>query len=307
MQISTAFYFQNTSKQLSDLQTSLAQTQNQLSTGKQITQPSDAPDQAAALTRLQSDITRQEGYQTTLTTVNDRLTSEETALTSASDVMTRIKELATEAASDTLSASDRSSIAVELGTLRDQLVSLANAQDGSGNYVFAGSNASQPAYAQNASGQVVYQGDQTRMQVNVGDDRQLDLNMPGTDAFVNVVRTDANGKPYGVNFFQALDDLTQAVSNSDQANIQRGISEVNTLSDGISQGLGEVGANQSVSDMQSSVLDAVKLTLQTSQSGIQDLDYNTAATRMNQEELALQAVQNTFAQIAQMSLFKYLS
>jgi len=307
MKISTTRYFQQSSQQLSDIQASLSQTQEQLSSSKKITKPSDAPDQAAAITRFQSAIARQQGYQDTLKTVNARLSSEETALTSASDVMARIKELATQAANDTVSDEDRKSIAVELGTLRDQLLSLANTQDGTGNYVFSGSKSSQPAYAKNASGQLVYQGDQARMQVNVGDNRRLDLNLPGSDAFVKAVRTDSKGNQSGVDFFQALDDLTQAVSSSDKTNIQRGISEVNTLQNGISQGLGTIGANQSVADMQTSVLDAITLTLKTSKSNIEDLDYTEAATRMNQQELALQAAQSSFAKISQLSLFKFLS
>lgn len=306
MKISTSYYFQQSTQQMSDIQASLAQTQEQLASSKKITKPSDAPDEAAAVTRLQSAIARQQSYQDTLTTVNARLSTEETALTNASDVMTRIKELATQAASDTASAQDRQSMAVEMSTLRDQLLSLANTQDASGNYVFSGSKAHQPAYAQNAAGTLVYQGDQSRMQVNVGDNRQLNLNLPGTDVFAKSIRTDNQGQPYGVDFFQSLDDLTQAINSSDMANIQRGLSEVDNMQNGISQGLGDIGANQSAADMQSSVLSAVTLQLKTSQSGLQDLDYTEAVSRMNRDQLALQAAQDSFAKISQLSLFKYL-
>jgi len=39
-----------------------------------------------------------------------------------------------------------------------------------------------------------YQGDQTRMQVQVGDQRSIPLNRSGSEAFVGVVRTDATGQ-----------------------------------------------------------------------------------------------------------------
>ena len=74
----------------------------------------------------------------------------------------------------------------------------------------------------------------------------------------------------------------------------------------MSNGLAEVGTTQSVVDMQNSVLDQVILNLKTSLSNVQDLDYTTAVTKMNQDQLALEAAQNSFAKISQMSLFNYL-
>jgi flagellar hook-associated protein 3 FlgL len=306
MQISTSLYFDRASQQMSDVQNALTQDQTKLSSGKQVVQPSDAPNKAALITRIQTQLSIQNTYQSTLTTINTRLTGQETALKSVSDVMARISELAVQAANSTVSSLDRKNIGAEISALKDQVVSLANSQDSNGSYLFAGSQVSKPAFGPDASGNVVYQGDESRMTVNVGDNRQLAMNMPGTDAFTNVARTDASGNTTGVSFFQSLTDLANAVTNSDNTNIQRGISELNTLQQGVSNGLAEVGTTQSVVDMQNSVLDQVILNLKTSLSNVQDLDYTTAVTKMNQDQLALEAAQNSFAKISQMSLFKYL-
>lgn len=308
MRVSTTQYFRQTTDQMNKLQSDLAKTQEQMTTMKKINSPSDAPDQASTVTRLQTTLARQQSYQDTIKTVNTRLSSEETALTSASDVMDKIKELAVQAANDTLGTTDRQTIATEIGSLRDQLLSLSNTQDAEGNYLFSGSKAGQPAFAQDASGKVTYQGDQARMSVNIGDSRQMDLNMPGTDAFVHVTRTDATtGQTTGVGFFQSLDDLVSAIQSSDQSGMQRGISEVSTLNTGVSQALGKVGNDQNVADMQNDVLDATVLQLKTSQSDIQDTDYTEAATTLSKQTLALQAAQSSFAKISQLSLFQYLT
>ena len=306
MKISTTQYFRQSTQQLNSIQSDLTKTQEQLSTMKKINNPSDAPQDAASITRLQTALARQQSYQDTIKTVNTRLTAEETALTSASDVIAKVKELAIQAANDTTSAQDRQTIATQITTLRNQLLSLANSQDAEGNYLFSGSKANQPAFGPDASGQMVYQGDQARMQVNIGDSRQVNLNMPGSDAFVRVTRTDAKGDTVGVGFFQSLDDLANAVQSGDHANMQRGISEVGTLSDGISQGLGQVGADQTVTDLQASVLDAVMLRLKSNKSDLEDTDYTEAATKLSQQSLALQAAQNSFAKISQLSLFQFL-
>ena len=306
MKISTTLFFDRASQQLGNVQSNLDKTQEQLSTGLQIVKPSDAPDKAALVTRLQSELSRQTSYQDTLKTVNVRLTAEETALKNTSDVMYRIKELATQAANDTLSPQDRQSVAIELQTMRDQLLSLANTRDSNGNYLFSGSKSSTPAFSQDAKGQVTYQGDQARMKVNIGDNRRINLNLPGSDVYTRVVRDDGKGGKSAVDFFKSMDDLVSAVKTGDHTNIQRGLSEVDTLQNGISEGLGQIGADLTVVDMQNNVLDQVVLNLKSTKSDVEDLDYTAAITKMNKDQLALQAAQSSFAKISQLSLFQYL-
>jgi flagellar hook-associated protein 3 FlgL len=307
MKISTSLYFDRATQQLGGVQSRLTKVQEQLSTGLQIVKPSDAPDKASLVTRLESELARQSGYQDTLKAVNVRLTAEETALKNTSDVMFRIKELSVQAANDTLGLQDRQSIALELGSLREQILSLANSQDSNGNYLFSGSRAGEEAFSKDSSGRILYQGDHARMKVNVGDNRRMNLNLPGSDIFTRVVRDDGKGGKVGVDFFQALDDLTQAVKTADRTKIQRGIGEIDTLQIGVSEGLGQIGADLSVVDMQTTVLDQVVLRLQTTRSDIEDLDYTEAITRMNKDQLALEAAQSSFSKISQMSLFKFLN
>jgi flagellar hook-associated protein 3 FlgL len=307
MKISTSLYFDRATQQLGGVQAKLSKVQEQLSTGLQIVKPSDEPDKASLVTRLEGEIARTLSYQETLKSVNVRLTAEETALKNSSDVMFRIKELTVQAANDTLGTLDRQSVAREISTLKEQILSLANSQDSNGNYLFSGSKATQPAFSKDATGRVIYQGDHARMKVNVGDNRRMNLNMPGSDAFVRVVRDDGKGGKVGVDFFQSLDDLVTAIQSTDRSGIQRGISELDTLQNGISEGLGQVGADLTVVDFQNNLLDQVKLRLETTRSDVQDLDYTEAITRMNKDQLALEAAQSSFAKISQMNLFKFLN
>jgi len=307
MKISTTLYFDRATQQLGNVQGELAKTQEQLSTGKQIVKPSDAPDKASLVTRLESELGRQTSYQETLKSVQTRLQSEETALKNTSDVLVRVKELSVQAANDTLSPADRQSIALEISSLREQILSLANTQDTNGNYLFSGSRVGEPAFGPDAKGQMVYQGDQARMKVAVGDNRRMNMNMPGSDAFVRVVRDDGKGGKVGVGFFQALDDLAKAVKTSDQTSIQRGIKEIDSLQQGASDAVAQIGTDLNVVDMQNSVLDEVTLRLKTTKSDTEDLDYTKAITKMNKDQLALEAAQSSFAKISQLSLFKYMN
>ena len=307
MKISTSALFDRATQQMSTVQTSLAKSQAQLASGKQIVTPSDAPNQAASIQRLQSLMNRQDSYAETLDAVKTRLQGEETSLQSVSSLLMRIKEISVQAASDTLGATDRHALAIEMEGLRDQILSLANAQDTMGNYLFAGSRVSQPAFAPDPSGAVAYQGDQTRMRVSVGDQRSVQLNRSGSDAFVRVVRENSDGVKTGVGFFQALDQLTAAVQGSDRLAMQRGIGEIDAMQNGTTLALAQVGTDMNVVDAQTAVLDETRLTLKTTMSSIQDLDYAAAITQMNKQMLSLEAAQSSFGKITKLSLFNYIN
>jgi flagellar hook-associated protein 3 FlgL len=307
MKVSTSMFFDRASTQLGNVQGSMAKTQEQLSTGKQITKPSDEPDKASLVTRLESEIARQKSYQGNIKSIEIRLMAGETALTSTSDVMFRMKELAVQAANDTLGAADRKTISLEMTELRNQIVSLANSQDSNGNYLFAGSRVSQMPFAPDAKGVLTYQGDQARMVVAVGDNRRMNLNIPGSDAFGNVVRDDGKGGRVGVGFFQSLGDLINSVKGSDRVAIQRGISEIDTLQQSVSDATAQVGTDLNVVDSQANVLDEITLRLKITMSDIQDLDYTEAITKMNKDQLALEAAQSSFAKISKLSLFNYIN
>ena len=307
MKVSTSLFFERASAQLGNVQGSLAKTQEQLSTGKQITKPSDEPDKASTVTRLESEMARQKSYQETLTTVQTRLTSQETSLRNVSDVLIRIKELTVQAANDTISAPDRKAIGLEIIGLRDQLLSQANAQDTNGNFLFAGSRSTQAPYALDANGHITYQGDQSRMKVQVGDNRRMNANTPGSDVFLRVIRDDGKGNQVGVNFFEALKDLSDAITNGLPKDMDRGLGEIDILQQGISNATAQIGSDMSVVDMQNSVLDETTLRLKSTLSDVQDLDYTEAITRMNKDQLALEAAQSTFAKIAKLTLFNYIN
>ena len=306
MKISTHLLFERGSAQMSSVQTKLTQTQAQLAQGKQVINASDAPNQAATIQRLKSILSRQESYQSSLNTVKARLEGEDTTLQSVSNLLVRAKEVSVQGANDTLSAADRKSLGTEMQALRDQLLSLANTKDSNGNYLFSGSRVKQPPFVETANGSPVYMGDQTRMNVRVGEQRSIPMNRTGTDAFVPVARADINNRESGVGFFQVFDDLIAGLNDSKGTAIRRGIGEIDALKQGVSLAQAQIGTNLNVVDQQSSVVEDTTLNLKTTLSSIEDLDYASAITKMNQQMLSLEAAQNSFAKISQLNLFNYI-
>ncbi len=306
MKISTNLLFDRGASQMSNVQTQLTQSQAQLAQGKQIINASDAPNQAASIQRLKSILSRQESYQSSLDTIKARLQGEDSTLQNVSDLLVRAKEIAVQGGNDTLNAGDRKALATEMQALRDQMLSLANTKDSNGNYLFAGSRVKQPAFVETVNGSPEYRGDQTRMNVRVGEQRSIPVNRTGTDAFVPVSRVDADGKVSGIGFFQVKDNLIAGLNTSKGSDIRRGVGELDDLMQGLSLARANIGTNLNVVDQQSSVIEDTTLNLKTTLSSIEDLDYASAITKMNQQMMSLEAAQSSFAKVSQLNLFNFI-
>jgi flagellar hook-associated protein 3 FlgL len=87
-----------------------------------------------------------------------------------------------EASNGTLSDTDRSTLAAVLKDSRDALLGMANAKDGSGQYLFSGAKGNTPPY-QDINGNVQYKGDQGQRKVQADGTRQISASDVGTDIF----------------------------------------------------------------------------------------------------------------------------
>ncbi len=302
MKISTSFLFDRATERMSTIQNKLATTQAQMAVGKQILAPSAAPDQAAAIQRLKGEVERQVSHMRTLEVAMRRYTAEETALSSSNDILIRMKELGIQAANDTLAPDDRKAIGVEMKALRDQLLSLGNTRDDSGNYLFSGTRVNTPAFAEDASGDVVYQGDQTQTRIPAGVERTVQFTRAGTDVFSRVVRDDGQA----VGFFDALDQMIDGVNSSRTGRIQQGIADITQMHNSLTLSQAQNGSDQVVLQSQLDVLDENTLRIKSTLSEIEDLDYAEAVARMNKEMMGMEAAMGSFAKISGLSLFDYI-
>ena len=302
MKISTAFLFDRATERMSAIQNKLATTQAQLAVSKQILSPSDAPDQAAAIQRLKGELERQDSHVRTLDVALRRYSAEETALSSSNDILIRLQELGIQAANGSLGSNNRLAISSEMKALRDQLLSLGNTRDDSGNYLFSGTRVNTPAFAEDSNGDVQYQGDQTQTRIPAGVERTVQFTRAGTDVFSRVVREDGES----VGFFDALDQMIEGVTSNNDSAIQQGIGDVIKMHSSLNLSLAQNGSDQSVVQSQMDVLAETSLRLKTTLSDVEDLDYAEAVTKMNKEMMALEAAMGSFSKISGLSLFDYI-
>ena len=305
MKISTSQLFDNSVNQMNRQQSKIAEMQAKLASGKQIVKPSDDSEKSAVIQRLQTAIDRQSVYERSLDTAENRLASEESALMSSERILQRIRQLAVQSNTDTLSVDDKEILANEIISLREELLSLANTRDANGNYVFAGSNVQSKAFDVNADGDIIYQGDKTQTSVDISDQRRLVLNRAGDEVFASVDRV-VDGDTQDISFFKVIDDFAQALAADDEDALNLGLEEISSITEGMGASIADLGSRISTVSNQREILEDTNLRYQDLLSNAQDLDYATAVTKLSAELLSLEAAQASFAKISQLSLFNYI-
>lgn len=304
MKISNLRFFEQRTSELMAGNQRLADIQAQVASGKRVNAPSDAPQLTARVQDAESVLARQDAYLRSLDSVQRKLELQETQMRSASDVLLRVRELAVQAANDTNDSTARKAIATELRTLTDFMQSLANTRDESGNHVFGGSATGQPPFERGEDGRVAYQGDATRVEVEIGPGRLMVLYRSGTEVFAPLV--DPQDDAQRVGFFDALGQLADDVEAGNQAGMQQGLANLDSLEESISLALGEIGGRMNIVDRQRDVVETEQLRMREVLSELVDLDYAEAITRLRREELALEAAQGTLARISRLSLFNFI-
>ena len=185
MRISTASVYQNATNNFNDLQASIANSTNQVSSGLTLTSPADNPTASAQvlIASQASSINTQFGVNRA--NLSGALNGADGVLAGVTNTMQSLSSQIVAANSGALNASDRSSIAQQLQSSLNQLMSLANSTDSNGNYMFSGTAVGTPAYSTTSNG-AVYNGNQVSQMLQVNSTQQLAATQVGSSIFGNI-------------------------------------------------------------------------------------------------------------------------
>lgn len=143
MRLATANTFESTVDNITSRQLDLANLQDKVSSGQRVTKASDDPISAARAERALSRITQLQAEQRALNVQRDSLAIAESTLGDATSLMNRFRELAVSVGTGSMSGPDRTTIANEMQSIRDQVFSLANTRSSNGVYLFSGLESAQ--------------------------------------------------------------------------------------------------------------------------------------------------------------------
>ena len=184
MRISTSMIYDINVATMNQQQASLLQTQQQLATGVRLINPSIDPAAAAqALAVTQANATNTQ-YTANSSTAQGTLSIMGTTLQNVTSSLQSIRSQMISAGTN-LTTSQRQSLATSLNAQLQQLVSLANSTDGTGNYLFSGFQAKTQPFSNTAAG-YAYFGDSGQTKTQVSSTLQVGTTLSGADIFMRV-------------------------------------------------------------------------------------------------------------------------
>lgn len=300
MRVSTAQIQSQSINAMLDRFSDLAKTQLQLSTGRRILQPSDDPIGAIQVLPLKEIVARHEQYGENSDVAEGRLILEDSTLGEITNLLIRVSELVIQGNNGALNAADRTAIGQVLRQNLASLMSLANTRDGTGEYIFAGDNVDTAPILENPPGTFSYTGDTGQRNLQIGATRQLPVGDSGDVIFMNIAFSGGGTQ----SLFETIDTLIADMeANTPNTTV---LDDIQSAMDNVLSIRSRVGARLNAIDSHRVINDELILRSQQTIANIEDLDMIEAISRLNLELVGLQASQQVFVRIQNLSLFNYL-
>ena len=300
----------------------LSQTQEQLSTGFQINQPSDNPYGAALAISLNGQVAAYGAYQSNVSQGTAWVESASTSLESIQQATQTVRSLVVEGANGTMSSNDLQDAAQEVMQYMAQIKQSADAQY-NGSYIFSGDNVSaepwQPtATAADPPGEDTYAGNQNAISYAIGPSTQIKVNANlysvmgngntgGTAAASSgggAVNADGSGGLLAT-LRSIYNDMTGTAGGT-QNDLQNQLKNLDTNISSLEGIQASVGATQDSLQMASTRLTALSTSAQTDAGNVQDTDMAKATVAFSTEQAGYQAALQSAADIIQTSLLNFL-
>lgn len=300
MRISTA-QFQRQSLELMQKQAvDLAETQQRLAMGKRILVPSDDPLALTQLLPLKTTVSTYNQYERNSGVAEYRLELEDIQLSNFGNILTRVNELAIQANSGAINSSDRSAIATEIRENISNLVSIANTQDANGDYIFAGDNVKTTPIVEAPVGTFTYTGDQGTRNIQIGQTRLISSGDSGRTIFMDVPFSGGGNQ----DIFTTLSNYATSLEANTPSSVI--LTDVQAGIDNVLQTRTTIGARLNSIDIKTEDNEGRILRAEVAIGRLEDVDFAEAVGRLSLQLASLQASQQAFGRIQNLSLFNYI-
>ena len=269
----------------------LADLQEQMSSGRQITKPSDNPTGTVTALQLRSQLSQLKQFQANSNDALGWLTTVDSAYGSITSQLEQVRTLVVQGMNTgTGNPASNGALAQQVDQARASLLSLANASY-QGRPVFGGTTAGSVAFDTSGS----YVGDSGTVTRTVGSNASVDLNTQATATF------GANGS----NLFDLLSGIANDL-RTNPANLGSDLTQLDARQLAITSDRSLAGAKyQRIQTVQSAAsTNSLQLTSQLSD--LQDIDLAETVVQVTSANTAYQAALATTAKVGQISLMDFL-
>jgi len=299
MAISTRIYNEQALSMLNRITGDIQDVQSRIATGKNVLKASDNPAVSTKISFSRDQKLMLERFNTNIGVATNRLEQAEVAISTMVNVMQRTYELAIQARNGTNSPADLKVIGVEIKNLRDQILSLSNSQDASGNYLFAGYRVGEKPFVEDSEGAVNHNGDAGIHTLQISKNQRIATGLDGADVFLRV--------PYAKGVTSLFKTLDSMVENLNTGNFDETyINQMNEAIEHFSLQQTRIGSQINRASLQQEVNDSRLKLMEEDISNLEDADIAKLVTDLQSKIVSRNAAQQAFVKISQDSLFNYL-
>ncbi|MDM7830531.1 flagellar hook-associated protein FlgL [Cellulomonas edaphi] len=279
----------NTLANLQGNLTAMSALQSKLSSGKNITVPSDDPAAASDMLQLRGDQRAISQYQRNTSDADSWLTTVDSALTGSLATLRRVRDITVQGGNGALGTTSREALAAELDGLRSALLAQANTTY-MGRTVFAGTSDAGVAFDASYS----WTGTGAPVERRVGADATVRVDADGAAVF---------GTGAG-SVFQLIDDIATTLRAGGDPTSSLGA--VDTRMDAMLNQLAGVGArHKQVLDTQSALLGDA-LDVKAHLASVEDIDLAEVILELQTQEVAYKGALGAGAKVLQPTLLDFL-
>lgn len=282
---------------IQNTQQALNTSVQQLASGQRVAVPSDDPASAAANLESVASSANVDSYTRNGNAVLSQVQMADSALSSVIGELGQAVTLGTQGADGSMNGTDRASIATQVQSILAQVVSQANTTF-NGVSLFSGTANVTQAYVtdnQSPSG-YTYQGNSDINQASIGDNLQVNVNIPGDQIFTN---------PKG-DVLGSLTQLVTALKSGTTDDIGTAVAQINSGINNVSRQRVIYAGTVKQIDAQESYLSQETISLSSQQQSLTGIDMATAVSNMTQAQIAHSAVLAAAAKVLPTSLLDYL-
>jgi flagellar hook-associated protein 3 FlgL len=278
----------------------MQQLQQKLSSGREISRPSDSPTGTVSALRFRADLRRSEQLVRNADDGLAWLATADRALTDGLASVNRARELVISGMSGAMGQEARNAIAAEVDGLREHLLAIANTSYldrpvFAGTVRFADGDPRVAFVKDDVTGVVSYAGDQSAFERSV---------MPGVDVKVNLPGTAVFGAD-GASIFDVLAQVSDHLRN-DPSQLGGDLVGLDAALVNMRTGLAQVGARYNQVETMRATVESSIIDTQSSLAEVESIDLPRTIMDLQLQEVSLQAALSASARVIQPSLVDFL-
>jgi flagellar hook-associated protein 3 FlgL len=271
-------------------------TQQELSSGKRINQPSDDPYGTSLSLQMRGQLAQLDSFSKNVDDGTAWAQAASTSLSGIDSIVQRVRELVVQTSNGASNAANGQAAAAEINQLIQAVKQNANAQY-NGQYIFSGTSTQTAPYQSGLNDS--YQGGSGAIMRQIG---------PGASVQVNADISQLLGSAGGDGkLLDTLRTITQDMQAGNTTGLNADLSKLDTNAGTLRQMEANMGAVTDQLQMASSRLQALQVNDWTVLSNTEDADMAKTEIDFSTQQAALQAALQAGARIVQTSLMNFLS